>query len=130
MLVEIGAGALILAGASITLIAAIGLQRFESVFARMHAATKAVTLGLLLVVVGALSRVDDPAGRTKLLLAAALQLLSAPVAAQMVARAAYRAGTELSPRTAVDELAGVDLDTGAAPVDEASADRASPTAER
>lgn len=111
MILDVVVGALLLAGASITLIAAIGLQRFESVFARMHAATKAVTLGLLLVIIATLTRVDDPGGRTKLLLAAALQLVSAPVAAQMVARAAYRAGTELSPRTAVDELAGVDLDT-------------------
>jgi multicomponent Na+:H+ antiporter subunit G len=110
MLIAIVAGIFLVAGSSITLIATIGLQRFESVFARMHAATKAVTLGLLLVAAGALIRVDDTAGRTKLLLAAALLLLTAPVSAQMVARAAYRAGTELSPRTAVDELAGVALD--------------------
>jgi multicomponent Na+:H+ antiporter subunit G len=113
MILDVAVGVLLLVGASITLIAAIGLQRFESVFARMHAATKAVTLGLLLVIIATLTRVDDPGGRAKLLLAAALQLVSAPVAAQMVARAAYRAGTELSPRTAVDELAGVDLDAEA-----------------
>jgi multicomponent Na+:H+ antiporter subunit G len=110
MMFDVIAAVLLLAGTAITLIAAIGLHRFDSVFARMHAATKAVTLGLLLAVAATLTRVDDPGGRTKLLLAAAMQLVTAPVAAQMVARAAYRARTELSPRTAVDELAGVDLD--------------------
>lgn len=104
--------ALLLGGAAFSLLAAIGLQRFDSVFARMHAATKAVTLGLLLVVAAAGIRVDEPGARTKLVLVAALQLVTAPLAAHMLARAAYRAGTELSPHISVDELADAETEAG------------------
>ncbi len=99
---------LILAGASLGLIGAIGLHRFPDVFARMHSATKPATLGLLLVVCGAALRVDEAGDAAKLALVVALQFLTAPVGAHMVGRAAYWAGTELSPETSVDELAEVD----------------------
>jgi multicomponent Na+:H+ antiporter subunit G len=104
---DVVSAVLLLGGASFTVLAAIGLQQFDDVFARMHAATKAITLGLVLVAVGAALQLESGGDVAKLLIAAALQLVTAPVAAHMVSRAAYRAGTELSPRTAVDELAGV-----------------------
>ncbi len=50
-------------------------------------------------------RVDDPGDVAKLLLVLALQFVTAPVGAHMIGRAAYRAGTELSPTTTCDELA-------------------------
>lgn len=105
---DVISGALLLTGAGFCLLAGIGLQRFDDVFARMHAATKAVTLGLLLITAGAALHVDDPGDRAKLALVAVLQLLTAPVAAHMVGRGSYRSGTELSPATVLDELAGVD----------------------
>lgn len=39
---------LLVSGATLSLLGAIGIHRFDDVFARMHAATKPVTLGLLL----------------------------------------------------------------------------------
>lgn len=102
---EIVASAFLLGGVGFALLAAIGLQQFDDVFARIHAATKAITLGLLLVVVGASLLMDERGDIAKLVLAAALQFVTAPVAAHMIGRAAYRAGTELSERTLVDELA-------------------------
>ncbi|MBW3626969.1 MAG: monovalent cation/H(+) antiporter subunit G [Actinobacteria bacterium] len=101
---DVIAAALILAGVGLSLLAGIGLQRFPDVFARMHAATKPATLGLILVLAGAGLRVGDRGDVAKLVLAAALQFVTAPVAMHMVGRAAYRAGTELSPATTVDEL--------------------------
>ena len=102
---EIVASVFLLGGVTFALLAAIGLQQFDDVFARIHAATKAITLGLLLVVVGASLLVEDRGDIAKLVLAAGLQFITAPVAAHMIGRSAYRAGTELSPRTLVDELA-------------------------
>ena len=99
------AAVLVLAGVALSLMAGIGLQRFPDVFARMHAATKPATLGLMLVLGAAALRVADPGDIAKLALVAALQFVTAPVGAHMVGRAAYRAGTELSPATEVDELA-------------------------
>ena len=40
---------LALAGATLTLLAAVGVLRFRGVLARMHALTKASTLGVVLV---------------------------------------------------------------------------------
>ncbi len=99
------ASVLLLAGVGLSVVAGLGLQRFPDVFARMHAATKPATLGLVLVLAGAALRVDDTGDVAKLLLVVALQFVTAPVGAHMIGRAAYRAGTELSPTTTCDELA-------------------------
>ncbi len=98
------AGVLILVGVALAVTAGLGLQRFPDLFARMHAATKPATLGLVLVLAGAALRVEEPGDVAKLLLVLVLQFITAPVGAHMVGRAAYRAGTELSPATTVDEL--------------------------
>lgn len=98
-------GGMVLVGAGLTLVGAIGLHRFPDVFARMHAATKPAILGMALVLTAAAVHADDLGDAAKLLLVVALQVLTAPVGAHMIGRAAYRAGTELSDDTAVDELA-------------------------
>ena len=110
MIVEVIGGAMMVVGAALAVIAGLGLHRFPDVFARMHAATKPATLGLALVLGGATLLVDDIGSRTKLLLVIALQFITAPVGSHLVGRATYRAHTELSSETAVDELAGVDTD--------------------
>ncbi len=103
-------GVLMVSGAALALIAGIGLQRFDDVFARMHAATKPATLGVALALVGAALQVPDPGDVAKLLLVVVLQFLTAPVGSHLIGRAAYRSGTEVSGQMAADELAGVDTD--------------------
>lgn len=95
---------LILSGTGLAVIAGVGLHRFPDVFARMHAATKPATLGLVLVLAGAALEVGRPGAVAKLMLVLALQFVTAPVGSHMIGRAAYRAGTELSEETVVDEL--------------------------
>ena len=107
---DIVASLLILIGAALALLAGVGLHRFPDVFARMHAATKPATLGLVLLLTAAALRVADGGEIAKLLLVIALQFITAPVGAHMVGRAAYRAGTELSAATAVDEMATAAVD--------------------
>jgi multicomponent Na+:H+ antiporter subunit G len=82
---------LVLAGALLTLVAAIGVVRFGDALARMHAVTKASTLGVLLVLVGAAVSLEHPNDVTSLLLAAALQLLTSPVSGNLLSRATYLA---------------------------------------
>lgn len=106
---DVVASAFLLSGVVLAIVAAVGLQRFPDVFARMHAATKPATLGLLLILVGAALRLSDPSDVAKVLLVGLLQFLTAPIGAHMIGRAAYRAGTELSPETVIDELAAADL---------------------
>jgi multicomponent Na+:H+ antiporter subunit G len=50
---------------------------------------------------------DDGAHSSKLLLVAAFQFLTAPVAAHMIGRAAYRAGTGDLDDLVIDDLRGV-----------------------
>ena len=102
---DVIAATVLLLGVALSVTAGIGLQRFPDVFARMHSATKPATLGLVLILASAALRVEQKGDVAKLLLVVALQFFTAPVAAHMVGRAGYRAGTELSPATTIDELA-------------------------
>ena len=95
---------LLLAGTALALLAAVGLVRLPDVFSRMHAATKPATLGVLLVTVGAALQMQDGSDALKLLLVAAFQFLTAPVAAHMIGRAAYRSGVGGLDELVVDEL--------------------------
>lgn len=99
------AAVLLLAGASLCLAAAVGLVRFPDVLSRMHSATKPQTLGLLLIVtgVGLVLRTWSAWGILSLVFV--MQLLTAPVAAHMVGRAAYRSGQVDEDRLLRDELA-------------------------
>lgn len=82
----------LLGGAFFSLAAAIGAVRFTDLLSRMHAATKPQVLGMLLILLGLAFRLLDPAALGMLILTGAAQLLTAPVAAHMVSRAAYRLG--------------------------------------
>ncbi len=103
---DVLSGFLLLSGVALALVAALGLLRFPDIFSRMHAATKPATLGLLLITVGAALQVDSGGDRVKLLLVAAFQFLTAPVAAHMIGRAAYRTGAGARDELVLDELAG------------------------
>lgn len=102
-MIEIVASILIVAGATLALLAAIGLQRFDDVFARMHSATKPATLGLILTLAGTAFTLPIPGAVAKLLLVVLLQFITAPIAAHLVGRAAFRTGEELDPDTIVFE---------------------------
>lgn len=99
--------ALLLVGVFLAVVAAVGLVRLPDVLSRMHAATKPATLGLLLITVGAALRMPDAGDAVKLLLVAAFQFLTAPVAAHMIGRAAYRSGAGALDELVVDDLRDV-----------------------
>jgi len=101
---DVVSSALLLGGVALAVVAGIGLLRFPDVFSRMHAATKPATLGLLMVCLGAVLVVEDGSHRSKLVLVAVFQFLTAPVAAHMIGRAAYRSGTGALDDLVVDEL--------------------------
>ncbi|WP_035254190.1 monovalent cation/H(+) antiporter subunit G [Agrococcus lahaulensis] len=83
---------LILIGASFTLTAAIGLVRLPDVLNRMHAGSKPQTLGFLMLCVGLSLVLRDGSATAMLAVAACLQLVTSPVATQVMAKAAYRTG--------------------------------------
>ncbi|NEA22882.1 monovalent cation/H(+) antiporter subunit G [Actinomadura bangladeshensis] len=94
---------LLLAGSGFSAVGALGMLRFPDLLTRLHAATKPQTIGLLLVLAGVAPQTGSVAAATPLLLVAAFQLITAPVTAQTIAGAAYRAGV-IDPATlALDE---------------------------
>jgi multicomponent Na+:H+ antiporter subunit G len=106
------AGLLALAGAVLILLSALGVVRFGDVLERMHALSKASTLGLLLVMAGGVVGLNDVNDWTFVLLAGVLQLVTSPVGANLISRATYRAEGIRHRVDVVDELAeaGVDED--------------------
>jgi multicomponent Na+:H+ antiporter subunit G len=108
----------LLLGAMLCFAASVGLVRFPDVLTRMHAATKPQTLGLLFVVTGVAFSLQNVQALGILLLVSILQLLTAPVAAHMVSRTAYRTGQVREELLAQDDLgddlaaAGFQLVTG------------------
>ena len=95
---------LILAGVALSLTAAIGVIRFGDLYARMHAATKPATLGMVLILIGVGVRLGGPGDVAKLTLVALLVFLTAPVGAHMIGRAAHDSGEDPAPDTVVDDL--------------------------
>jgi multicomponent Na+:H+ antiporter subunit G len=81
--------AIVLIGAVLTLISAVGVVRFPDALSRMHALTKASTVGFVLIAVGACLNMTNANDITSVLLAAGLQLLTLPVAATLIARSTY-----------------------------------------
>ena len=105
--------AIALGGAVLTLLAAIGVLRFPDVLARMHALTKASTLGFVLVAVGAACGLHTANDITSVLLAAGLQIVTLPVAANLIARSTYLAEGIPHQMDTVDELAEVEAEAEA-----------------
>lgn len=94
---------LVIGGGVFCLIAAIGLVRLPDVYTRMHAASKAVMLGLFLPLAASLVVFPDVASVLKALVAIFFVVATTPVAAHLIARAAYREGAAACAQTKVDE---------------------------
>lgn len=95
----------LVAGGLISFVAAVGLIRFPDVLSRIHAVTKPQILGVLLVLAGMALRLRHPTALGMILLVAMFQLITAPVAGQMIGRAAYRSGKVRRDLLDADELA-------------------------
>ncbi|OWY60016.1 hypothetical protein B7486_71470 [cyanobacterium TDX16] len=82
-------GVLALLGSALVLLAGVGVLRFPDLYSRMHAATKASTLGIGLVCLAGALGIDG--GTAKILLAGVAIFVTAPSAAHFIGRAAARA---------------------------------------
>jgi multicomponent Na+:H+ antiporter subunit G len=103
---EVACAALLLAGAFFTLVAAIGIVRMPDLFLRMSCTTKAATLGVCLTLLGAAVFFADVGVASRALAAMLFLLVTAPVAAQVIGRAAYLIGVPLWSGTVADQLRG------------------------
>ncbi len=94
----------LLGGAFLAFAAGVGALRFPDLLSRMHAATKPQTLGLILVLAGLALRLRTCGAVGALVLVAVFQLLTEPVAANLVGRAGYRTGKVRQDLLVVDGL--------------------------
>jgi len=102
-------------GAAFALLAALGVLRMPDVFTRMQASTKASTLGLGCLLLGAALQWGDVASFVRLASIGAFILLTTPVSAHMIARAAYLAAVPLWDGTVLDERRRATDDEARAP---------------
>jgi len=93
----------LLLGGVLTLVAAAGVLRMPDLFIRMHAATKVGTVSVASIAIGVMIHFGTLTVISRGLLVIAFFLLTAPVAAHMIARAAYRSGVSLWLLTRIDE---------------------------
>ena len=84
------ASALVLAGGAFCLLGAIGVLRLPDCYTRMHAASKAGALGAVMVL-GGLAAASSGAAAMEAIFALMAVLITAPLAAHAVSRAAYLA---------------------------------------
>ncbi len=84
--------AIVALGLCFMLIGSIGIVRLPDFFARTHAASKVDTVGISIVIVG-IACIEGPTmDGLKVLLAALFVMMTNPVSAHALARAAIRAG--------------------------------------
>jgi len=93
---ELFAAIAVVVGGAFTAIAGLGVLRFGDVFMRMHASTKAGTLGVGSIMIGTAIGASGEGAIARAVLIIAFILLTAPVAAHLVGRAAWRNGTPLA----------------------------------
>ncbi|WP_413451829.1 monovalent cation/H(+) antiporter subunit G [Georgenia phoenicis] len=101
---DVVAGALLIGGALLALVAGLGILRFPDLLSRMHAATKPQVLGLMLLMTGLGIELRSVTAGITLLLVVAFQLVTGPISAHMLSRAGYRTGKIEHSLLVVDEL--------------------------
>jgi multicomponent Na+:H+ antiporter subunit G len=102
--------ALLVLGAVLCAIAAVGVVRLPDVLLRLNAVTKASSLGVVCVLLG-VALVDFSVGAlVTMLVASAFLLVTAPVAGHVVGHAVYRSDAPLWSGTRRDDLSDGDQD--------------------
>ncbi len=96
---------LILIGLTFDFFGCLGLVRFPDVYTRLQASAKCITLGTCGILLGLICFKGFSAAGIKALLCVVFIILTAPVSAHALARAAYRSGVKPWAGTVIDEYA-------------------------
>lgn len=103
---EIITSLLMLTGAVFAFLAAMGILRFPDLFSRMQAATKGSAFGVTCVLLAVAVHFAELGIATRAVVTIVFVVLTTPVAAHMIGRAAYFVGVPLWQGTVTDELRG------------------------
>lgn len=103
-LLNLFTAALVLIGATFSFLAAVGIVRLPDFYSRMHAASKAGTVGsgILLLAIGIHSL--DGGTFSRALAGVIFLLLTAPISAHLLARSAYAAGYPMWEGSVLNEM--------------------------
>jgi len=91
-------------GTLFTVIAAVGILRMPDFYMRISASTKASTLGVTFILGATALYFNDAAVSGKIVAIIAFIVLTTPVAAHMIGRAAHRSGVPLWNGSVRDDL--------------------------
>ncbi|MFC2188137.1 monovalent cation/H(+) antiporter subunit G [Peijinzhouia sedimentorum] len=91
-------------GAIFILLASIGMLRMPDFYLRVSVTTKAVTLGSGLILIAATIYFQEIGVTSRVLAIILFLLLTAPVAAHLIGRAAYISGVKLWDKSVMDEM--------------------------
>jgi multicomponent Na+:H+ antiporter subunit G len=103
---------LLILGSLFCFIAALGMLRLPDTITRMHAATKAGTLGAGLILIAEATYYHEVGITLRSLAVIVFLLLTAPVAAHLIGCAAYRTGIKLWKNTWIDQLGDIQPQAG------------------
>ncbi|MGW9231267.1 monovalent cation/H(+) antiporter subunit G [Pseudorhizobium sp. NPDC055634] len=104
ILLALVTAALIFVGAIFVLAAALGINRFPDLYSRMHAASKAGTVGSALMLIAVGIHAADIAILARSLAGFFFFVLTAPVSAHLLAKAAHDTGYPLSDISVQDDM--------------------------
>ncbi|MBU2958264.1 monovalent cation/H(+) antiporter subunit G [Paracoccus sp. 1_MG-2023] len=102
MIMDIIISGLIVIGGLFCFAAGLGVLRLPDVFNRMHASTKAATLGSGMILVAVAVQFGESTIIARAIAAILFLLLTAPVAAHLIGRAAFRTGVPMVNDTACE----------------------------
>ena len=103
MALEIFCLVLAAVGVFLQIVAAVGVVRMPDLLTRMHASSKAATLGAALILLAVGIWFGDGAILVRVILIIGFLFATAPVAAHMIGRAGYRSGVKMADETVIDE---------------------------
>jgi len=102
--------AVICVGLAFDVFGCIGLVRLPDIYTRLQAATKSVTLGTCMILIGAAVWTGLGPTGVKALVCMLFVLVTSPTAAHAVARGAYKFGVKLAEPSVVDRYRDVGAD--------------------
>ena len=103
---ELISAVLMIAGAFFILLAGLGVLRLPDLYMRVSASTKASTLGVALSLLSLAVHFNALGVTSRALATIGFVIITAPVGAHLISRAAYRTGAPLWRGTVADELGG------------------------
>ena len=106
MISEWVAAVLLVLGSLFMFIASLGIVRLKDFYMRMHASTKAPSLGIFLMVIGIIVYFFNFRASSEGLIIIIFVFLTTPIGSHMISRVAHSMGVEKDKNTVIDELDG------------------------